>query len=419
MKIVIRIFNVLIMALSVVAGVFLFMPPAFSFNSKVTIDVKTFSQFVPETEYSKDIKIEELLGTDSIYVGIKFQLDVQGIGEMKDGDRDRINDTLIADNVKEMVQLLHEPVDLITDIFIRQNIKKIVSEQVTTYVEQAIDSYRAQYPEEVKSSAQDIMKDCGIDDDYFTTFSYSLYDACNDQNATLDSAGDTLNEQINEALVRAEDSGVVDNSVFGDEQKAAAKNSLAGVLQNLNLVESDGQHIKPISEISYIYLSDYLKNELKDTVDASELEQRADERAPAYSDRLLELFVKTKMPDMFYQIVGYVCLGLFIAVFVFAGVWAILFLITLIKTFSKEKPWTIFGPWFWLVGIVELIVGFGLTAICKFALSKFDISKFGLPIQEVLVSLKTYALIPSIIFAACIVVAIIYSVLRSICKKGA
>ena len=92
MKIVIRIFNVLIMALSVVAGVFLFMPPAFSFNSKVTIDVKTFSQFVPETEYSKDIDVVKLLGTDTIQIGINFKLDIAGLSANMHGDRDKINE---------------------------------------------------------------------------------------------------------------------------------------------------------------------------------------------------------------------------------------------------------------------------------------------------------------------------------------
>ena len=105
MKIVIRILNIIIMAISVAAGIFLFMPPAFSFNSKVTINVATFSEFVPQTEYSKDIDIPTLLGTDSIYVGVRFKLDVAGIADMKDGDKEKINEKLIADNLKEMIGL--------------------------------------------------------------------------------------------------------------------------------------------------------------------------------------------------------------------------------------------------------------------------------------------------------------------------
>ena len=414
MKIAIRVLNIIIMAISVVAGIFLFMPPAFSFNSKVTINVATFSQFVPETEYSKDIDIPTLLGTDSIYVGVRFQLDVAGIADMKDGDKEKINDKLIAENLKEMIELLHEPIDLITDFTIRANIKRLISEQVYANVDQAVQTYNQKAG--LDNKTEDIMEDVGINDAYFTNFSNALYDAANADGATVDSTNEVLLDQINEALIKAESSGAADTSSFGDSQKAAMTESLKGVFQSLNLIEDDGVHLKKISAIAYMYLSSYLKEQLKESYDEATLERKSGEKDDAYADRLLELFVKDKMPDLFYKIVGYVSLGLFIGLFVFAGVWAILLVITLLKTFTK-KPWTIFGFWFWIVGVVELIVGFGLTAITKLVLSKFDVSQFGLPIKEVLISIKTYALVPSILFAVMIVVGIVYAFIRSAAKK--
>ena len=414
MKIAIRVLNIIIMAISVAAGIFLFMPPAFSFNSKVTINVATFSQFVPETEYSKDIDIPTLLGTDSIYVGVRFQLDVAGIADMKDGDKEKINDKLIAENLEEMIGLLHEPIDLITDFTIRANIKRLISEQVYANVDQAVQTYNQKAG--LDNKTEDIMEDVGINDAYFTNFSNALYDAANADGATIDSTNEVLLDQINEALIRAESSGAADTSSFGDSQKEAMTESLKGVFQSLNLIEDDGVHLKKISAIAYMYLADYLKGQLKESYDEATLERKSGEKDEAYADRLLELFVKDKMPDLFYKIVGYVSLGLFIGLFVFAGVWAILFVITLLKTFTK-KPWTIFGFWFWIVGVVELVVGFGLTAITKLVLSKFDVSQFGLPIKEVLISIKTYALVPSILFAVMIVVGIVYAFIRNAAKK--
>ena len=414
MKIAIRVLNIIIMAISVAAGIFLFMPPAFSFNSKVTINVATFSQFVPETEYSKDIDIPTLLGTDSIYVGVRFQLDVAGIADMKDGDKEKINDKLIAENLEEMIGLLHEPIDLITDFTIRANIKRLISEQVYANVDQAVQTYNQKAG--LDNKTEDIMEDVGINDAYFTNFSNSLYDAANADGATIDSTNEVLLDQINEALIRAESSGAADTSSFGDSQKEAMTESLKGVFQSLNLIEDDGVHLKKISAIAYMYLADYLKGQLKESYDEATLERKSGEKDEAYADRLLELFVKDKMPDLFYKIVGYVSLGLFIGLFVFAGVWAILLVITLLKTFTK-KPWTIFGFWFWIVGVVELVVGFGLTAITKLVLSKFDVSQFGLPIKEVLISIKTYALVPSILFAVMIVVGIVYAFIRNTAKK--
>ena len=416
MKIVIRVLNIIIMAISVAAGVFLFMPPAFSFNSKITVNVATFSQFVPETEYSKDIDIPTLLGTDSIYVGLKFELDAKGIMDMKDGNKEKIDESLISKNLKEAIDMLHEPVDLITDFTIRANIKRLISEQVYANVDQAVKTYNEKA--NLNNKTEDVMDEVGINDAYFTNFANALYNSANADGATIDSVNDTLLDQINEALIRAESSGVADTSSFGDSQKASMTESLKGVFTSLNLIEDDGVHLKKISAIAYMYLANYLKGELAASHDAATLERQTGENDEQYADRLLELFIKDKMPDIFYKIVGYVSLGLFIGLFVFAAVWGILLLFTLIKTFTK-KPWTMFGFWFWIVGIVELIIGFGLTAITRLVLSKFDVSQFGLPIKQVLVSIKTYALVPSILFVVMIVVGIVYGFFKRACKKAA
>lgn len=420
MKIVIRILNVVIIAIAAVAAVFLFMPPAFSFKSKITLNVDTFSQFVPETEYSKDIDIPTLLGTDVINVGLQFELDIAGINEMKDGNKDKINEKLVSKNVDDIVTVLHEPVDLITEFAIRTNIKKLVSEQVYNYVDQALENYKSSHPgseKAISSSTDDILEEVGIDDDYYTNFSNELYDTANAENATVDSVNNVLYDQINEALVRAKRSGVVDISSFGDDAKENIRSSIVSVFNSLNLVKEDGNSLEPIGQIAYVYLATYLKKELTDVLSPSELERKSEESAAAYSDRLLEAYVLNKMPDIFYQIVGYVSLGLFIGVFVFAGIWALLIVITLIKTFTK-KPWTFFGPWFWIVGIVELILGFGITALARFALRKVDIASLGLPIQNLLVSIKTYAFIPSILFIVCIALAIVYTIIKKIAKHS-
>ena len=79
MRTILRVLNVVIMVLAAAAAVFLFMPPSFAFTSRITINVDSFSEFVPETEFSKDIDIAGLLGTNELFVGIKFKLDVAGI----------------------------------------------------------------------------------------------------------------------------------------------------------------------------------------------------------------------------------------------------------------------------------------------------------------------------------------------------
>ena len=393
------------MAIALAATIFLFAAPSLSFNSNIGIDVTTFSELVPETEYSTNFDIPKILGTDSIHVGIKFSLKPDGVKEIMNGERDTINQRIVSDNVDDMLKELHTPVDLITDYAIRSIIKNIVKEQITQQIDNAREEYQKKSGQELESTTPEIMEEVGIDDVYFTNFAFALYDSADAEDATVDSVTETLYEQIDEALIRAEN--YIDSSSYNETAKTAIKDNLVNTLTSLKLVE-DGGKVTRISQISYMYLSDYLKKELEKKGSTEDLERKTGETYSDYSDRLLRVFVFTQIPDVFYAAVGYVSLALFIGMFVFAAIWAFLFLWTLFKTFTK-KPWTFFGPLFWILGLVELVLGLGLTVAGKFILPKyFDIASLGLPIKSILIAPRTYALIPSMLYLACIVLAIVY-----------
>ncbi len=410
MKIVIRLFNLIIMALSAAAAVCLFIVPAMTFKSNIALNVKTFSQFIPTTDYTTDINIPQLLGTDVIHVGISFTMDTNGLQKAMNGDKATINDMFINNNVKDITQTLHEPIDLITDFTIRSVIKKAVRQEITAQVEAAVTQAGT-------GNAQEIVED-ELGDAYFTDFSNALYDSANEDGATIDSVSNVLYWQIDEALKKADGGSGTYSSSFDESKKEDIKNNLINTLDGLQLVESDGK-LKKIGHLSYIYISDFLKKELQTKVaDPAVLNQAVGETLPMYADRLLNLYVITLMPDMFYQVIGYVSLALYIGLFVFAGIWGILFLITLIRTFTK-KPWTIFGPWFWFFGSLQLVIGLGLTIVGKFVVPGLDLTFTGLPIQSVILAPRTYTLIPSIIYVVCIVLAIVYAIFKSIAKKEA
>lgn len=410
MKLVLRIFNFIIMGIALAATIMLFTTPAFTFNSKIAIDVQTFAKFVPETKYTSEFNIVELIGTDTINVRIKFNLDAGGVTKNMDGKREKINNDIIAKNVDEMADILHEPIDLITDYSIRSVIKSTVKAEITKQVDEASKKYNS------TSTAEEIMDEVGMDDAYFTKFSNSLYDSANKDGATIDSVSDVLYAQIDDALAKAEESGLVDNSGFTQSKKGEIQNNLLSVLNELKLVNEDGT-LKKISQVSYIYLSTYLKQQLNGKVnDPATLEQKADEDLPNYTDRLLCVFVTTQMPDMFYNIVSYVSLGLFIGLIVFSVIWIFLFVWTLIRTFTK-KPWTFFGPIFWIVGLLQVVLGLGLTVFCKFILPTMKLPIQGLPIKSFIIAPRTYALIPSILYLTCILIAIVYLVFKIMAKK--
>ena len=183
----------------------------------------------------------------------------------------------------------------------------------------------------------------------------------------------------------------------------------------MQLVNDDGT-VKRISLMSFNYLANYLKDELQGKVPDSELEMKEDEDDYVFASRLLRLFVYNKIPDNAYTTMGYIALGLYIALFVFAANWVLLIVITLFRTLLSKKPWTIFGPWFWFLGGLQIILGFTLTYLGKIALPSVDISAlvsmFHLPIRSLLIAPRSFALIPSIIYMIIVPLAIVYGFIK-------
>lgn len=406
MKGVLRFFNFIIMLVSAAATVLLFVTPSFTFNSNIGISVDTLSQFIPENEYTTEADIPSLLGTNTIHVAIKFDLDFNGISQTMSGDKDKIDEYVISDNVYSIAKTLHEPVDLISEFVIRSSIKKIIKDEVTEQIEKARIEHGS------ASTAEEIMEESGIDDAFFTNFANELYHAADEEGADVDSITSVLFWQIDEAINIADDTGELDASSFADDKKQEIREQLIGALSTMKLID-ENDNLHRISQMQYYYLSDYLYEELQTKVsDPTILERMFGESIPDYADRLLNINVLYLMPEVFYQVVGYTSLALFIGIFVFAAIWAILFLITLIRTFSST-PWTIFGPWFWIIGFIQVVLGVGLTVFGKFILPTIKIPLKNLPINSFVIAPRTYALIPSIIFLGLIVFAIIYAIVRS------
>ena len=426
MKTVLRIFNFVILALSATATILLFAMPPMHFNSKVVVNVEAFSEFVPETDYTKDIDIVKMIGTSKIEVSLKLDMDSSKMAEFMGGDKESINSTLIMQNISNITDTLREPVDLITDFTIRSVVQSTVQDEVTKQLQSGIDEANKEKTV-ITSTAEDIMLEVGLTNDFFKNFAIVLYNAANTEGATIDDVNAVLIDQINLAIAMAEScqeivaaqdlsGNKVNISDFSETYSDEIKANLLNIFNQLNLVKEDNVHLKQISKICYVYLSEYLSDGLKDKVESSELVMKPEETYEKYSDRLLGYYVTTMLPQEFYDIVGYVALGLFIGLFVFAALWIILFIITLIKTFTP-KPWTIFGPWFWILGSLQIVLGIVLSAVVRNVLPNLTSNLEGVPIDKVLVSLRTYALVPSILFIVCIPIAIAYAVIRHNAKR--
>ena len=421
MRLIVKILNCAIMALGLASTICLFATPSLSFNSRIDVNVEKFSQFIPQTDYTKNLDIPELIGTNTISVALKFKLMPGDVTKAKEGDKDRINELFINENVQDIVNELHTPVELMTDQTIRSVLNRVVNEQIYNYVDKALEKYRNEHPE-IELDTENVMREIGYTEENIKGFATSIYNVANSENASFTSINDVLFEVVDEAIAKAKKTfkEKVDESTFNEEKRAEIRNSVKGVIEPLNLVKEDGEHLEKISLLPYAYLSKFIKDELKNKgISEERLAQKSGEGLRDYSDRLLGEFVRDEMPDVFYTAVGYSAVGLYIGLIVLTIAWVGLIVITALKTFvTKSKLLNLFYPLFFILGIFQLVLGFGITYAGKVVLPKYlDFEKLNLPVSKVLVAPRTYALAPSIIFIVCVGLIIAGFILGKIAKE--
>ena len=414
MKLISRIFHLIIAATAVVATILLFALSPLSFNSKVVVDVDTVSKFVPKTTYTENIDAKELLGTDQIQVGIKFKLSLGDVNKAKNGDKEVMNERLLKGNLDDVLGTLDEAVDVLADHSIRRALKSTIANEITNSID------RAKPTTQTKTTAE-IMELLDLGDEYFTNFSNALYNEADRSSATIDSVGYVLQEQTGEAIMKAEKSGMIKPGTYTEDQKNSVKNNLITILNQLEMVNEDGS-IKPISDLPYLYSIKYIEKELAGKVDDAVLVQKSGETTKAYSNRLLEEYVFNIMPDAFYTVVKYISLGICISVYVLAAIWLALAGYQVLLFFFPAKQFGLFKglliPFFVIAGILQIVLGFVLTGVFKYTLpKKLDIASMHLPIKDAIIVPRTFALGTSIVLIVTIGLLIASMVIRKIAFK--
>lgn len=413
MKLIVRIMHLVIAAIAAVATILLFAMPALSFNSKVVLDVEAVSNIVPSTEFTKDIDFVEVLGTNEIQAGISFKLSATDINKVMNGDRDVINEKVLIKNMDETLQTLDDGIEVLADYTIRTNLTGIVKQELIKQVENA-------KPED--KTTEEVLEYLSLGDKEYKEFAYSLYDSANSKNANVDSVGQVLLEHIDEILVKVEKMTGSKSGTFTDEQKEDAKNNMKGMLKQVKILKDDDYSLHPISDLPYLYAIDFVKEKLNEKVSADKLAIKEGETNREYSNRMLETYVVTQMPEIVYQIVGYVSLGLFIGMFVIAGTWILLAAFEVLHFFFVNKKHKLFKglfmPFFILAGIIQIVLGFVLTGVVKYVLpEKIDITKFNLPIKSAVIVPRTCTLATSIVFIIAIGAMIALGILKIFVPK--
>lgn len=440
------------MGISAVAMLLLFTTSTFTFNSRISVDNNFISDYfndvvgqindsidpgetdpVLKENYINSIDITHVLGTDHINLSIACDLNFGEVGSiMGKEDRDLINQELISNNVQGVFNDLHEPVEILTEYTARTVLRGVAKKEVYKQLKKSLqENGHSSSPSDVL----EIMDEVGMNDNYFRGFAKALYDASNtpdnpsdpiqDKGCSVDTFIDTIIAQLETVIEEADEvtGGAVDTDamIHNPDLRDQLKSGFITVVESAGLLKDENTFIK-ISQASYVLLAKTLKEALSSSgsIDPSELDQKPEESAEDYARRLTELYVNNMLPPVFYQIIGYVCLGLFIGVLLFAIIWGVLLLLTLLRTLSKDKPWTIFGPWFWIVGSFQIVLGLFLTVFAKFYLPGLQVMQnaiAGSPIQSFAIAPRTSVLVPSIIFIVMIVFAIVYTIMAHPVKR--
>lgn len=447
MKSVVRIFNLIIMAVSGLAIALLFINSTLTFNSRISFDNEFINNYfstvvekinqptqsetdpVLKEPFINEINVTKILGTDHVNLKVQFDLSFSEINTlMGKRDKELINQELLDKNLSSIFADLHEAVNILTEYTARTALRSVAKKEIYKQVRKSLED--TGYP----STATDIMDEVGMNDNYFRGFAKTLYDAANipdnpstakeDDGCSVNKFVQTIKSQLEDVLDEADKitNGHVNKEAMlnNPDLDNELRNGFISVITAADLIQSDGETFVKMEKAAYVFLAKILKEQLSSTVSPGELEPQAGESREAYAERLSKLYAHNMLPDVFYTIIDYSSLGLFIGVIVFAVIWAILIVITLIRTFSSKKPWTIFGPWFWIVGSLQVVLGLALTIFCKFYLPSMSFMQRALegsPIKSLAVAPRTSMLIPSMIFLGMIVFAIVYTIIAHPVKK--
>lgn len=447
MKTIIRFLNFLIIGIAGLATALLFLNSTLTFNSRISFDNEFINNYfstvvekinqptqsetdpVLKEPFVNEINVTKILGTDHVNLKIQFDLSFGEINTLMGKiDKELVNQELLDKNLSSVFADLHEAVSILTEYTARTALRSVAKKEIYKQVRKSLED--THYP----STATELMDEVGMNDNYFRGFAKTLYDAANipdnpstakeDDGCSVNKFVQTIKSQLEDVLDEADKitNGHVNKEAMlnNPDLDNELRNGFISVITAADLIQSDGETFVKMEKAAYVFLAKILKEQLSSTVSPGELEPQAGESREAYAERLSKLYAHSMLPDVFYTIIGYSSLGLFIGVIVFAVIWLVLIVITLIRTFSSKKPWTIFGPWFWIIGSLQVVLGLALTVFCKFYLPNMSFMQRALegsPIKSFAVAPRTSMLIPSMIFLGMIVFAIVYTIIAHPVKK--
>ena len=448
-KLVLRIFNIALCVMSAFVIVMLFTQPVVDFNIgyKVSADqiVEVFEKNIPEDKRS-GINIQSIVGTEDLEVGMSLKIETKTMTSLKDKSDDEkialLKTEVFTPAVKSVVE--NERVKTI----IENLAKEIAKKAAKMALKSAFENYMVK--DEDKGNS-DFLENAGIDDSFYDSHVDALYDSITKKDADLDSVTDAICDCITDAMnllgaqegseYDAYSSDAAEIKADIDEKKTEIKQELENTLKEYNLVDEDG-NITSVDDAMALILQ-----KMMDEANGSSSggEEKPSLHAPRYADPSEEDVEKEKksltdtvcdaawkmIDEKVFEgdtktticnVLGYIGQYGSIVLYVFMGMWALLFVFALLHIFLPKKPYIYTGFFFWfffvLIGIFQIALG-GIPLISSNAME--IATKFGatLPdsMSKLTFSLKScfsYSFVVSVIL---FIFAIVYACFARKVKK--
>ena len=415
MKNVLRIFNIILIAISAIAIGFIAFTPLMQMNVDYTVETTDLENVfkgklgsgddsISDEELHKII-VEQTNG-DGIQFSLSLKLETKGMKKMRDASND------------ERVQALYDEVfkPVIQQVIDNDEIKGVINELAKTMAKKmAKKTLKEQIRENLVSGDdkenENFLDDIGITDQFLDKQTETIYNALTgnggETKATVDGVADAIISVLENTMdvfaQAAADNpeyaeyGVGGSEYKSDEELQGMKEEITSQLENMlvdnNLAETDPETgettILSVDE-ALAMIIEQMMNQATDSSSSSsssgeeshslilahyadssaEEEAKTEENKKTLSEVVSEAAWKLINDNVFKDestkntigdILGMVSKYGVIVQYVFMGMWAILAIFAALKIFSKKKPYVYMGFFWWfaivLFGLIEVVFG--------------------------------------------------------------
>ncbi|MDY6275900.1 MAG: hypothetical protein SPL75_00190 [Bacilli bacterium] len=413
MKTVLRIFNIILIALSAVAISFIVFTPLLEMNVNYTVQTtdleNVFKGKLGEGEDSiSEEELHDIIVTETHGDGIKFSLSLklerEGLKKMRDGTND--------DRLNALRDIVFKPV--IQQVIDNEEIKGVVNSLAKTMAKKMAkktireEIFNHLTGEDEKTN--EFLENAGINDEFLDAQVEHIYDALTTDGATVsgvvNSVIDVLVATTNQFRNaegdeydewRASDNNMSEEELRGSDMVNQITETLTKALEDNNLADENG-NILSVDEALAMIIEQMMNQggsgdssssgssepepepepsiilrhfeNTSTSSSQSEEEKKVDENKKTLSEVISEAAWKTINDNVFKDentkttiadALSYTGKYGVIAEYVFMGMWAILAIFAFIKIFAKKKPYVYMGFFWWLAivifGLIELVFG--------------------------------------------------------------